>query len=192
MNIKAQITGLAHILFFRKWRNLYLLILICVFSKFQAVSHDVRSESIPEENTIYVIKGTVVYNPDGNIRIKQIPEPGKKEKTTARFTRKKEIKNRKLSGKTELRNPEQARNAPTVYSKNSSSGNGLSVQARNEIVFVSAAGDTQIKSAVLKWDGLYISGYRHETYIVRRRFEDLFLKPHFSESHAIRPPPFCC
>lgn len=187
MNIKIQIDVLPDEFSLRRWLIPYILILICISSKFQAVTHD-RPIGDSGENIIYVTKGTTIFIEDPDMKIKQVFISKENKKTKNKFS--KGPKTVKKSAKKRATKIKEVRAVAILYSKDSSSENDLSVQGRKNIFFIAAAGESQTKSALQESrDVLYVQNYLYETSLAPRRLDDLFLEHHFSESHAIRPPP---
>ncbi|MDR6921255.1 MULTISPECIES: hypothetical protein [Chryseobacterium] len=188
MNKKTQIDVLPGILSLRKWITLCILILISVSSKFHALSYNERIEGLGQ-NVIYVTKGTTIFIGDSNIKIKQVLIS--KENRKIKIRQNKKPKTVKSSDKREQIKTEQIKAAAILYSKNSSSGSDLSVPGRKDLFFIASTGETQIKSSLHRSvDVLYVQNYLYGTSIVSGSLDELFLEHHFSESHAIRPPPF--
>lgn len=187
MNIKTQIDVLPDILSLRKWITLCILILTGVALKSQALSYDEPAEG-PEAGVIYVTKGTIVFIADPDIKIKQVLISKDRKKVQARSHKKPQSV--KSSETKQTAKAERVKATAILYSKNSSSGNDWSAPGGKDIFFVASAGENQIKSVCHRSsDVLYVQNYVYKTSMVSGRWDDLFLDHHFSESHAIRPPP---
>lgn len=180
---------LSGILSLRRQIILCILILISASSKFHASSYS-YDEPIEGsgKNVIYVTKGTTVFIGDPDIKIKQVLIS--KENKRIKGRQSKRPKTVKPSG--ENREFKETAGATAIlYSKNSSSGNELFVPGRKDLFFVASTGEVQIKSAFHRSvDALYVRHYLYRSGIVSGRLDNLFPEHHFSQSHAIRPPPF--